>query len=238
MMKENKDMKENHVEKPRFIMKYKETKDVLVDTLQLYGMSRVQNNYRLIVALVGVCAIIMYVVYEHPFGGNPGANVLVVVKILVIWVLAFVLGEVLSRTLGKKLELVTSLGDATQMYSMKIDKMGQPLDVTVKFYEDTFVSSANHKSQGYRYEEVMKLVESPDTIGIAMHLEGGQKPFYGYPKEGLVDADIEELKSFLINKCPKVEKGFEFYAYQSDMEKYVKERRQKKEEKKAGKGRK
>lgn len=199
--------------KAQYTMNYIETKEVLEDTLKLYGVSRLSKNYRIIVSFAGVFVIGMYIYYGKPFGGNPTENVLLVMKMLLLWLAAYAAGEAFSRTIGKWLELTSAIGDAEQLYELKMNKNGKPLKVRVEFFEDHFTNHASNKSQEYRYADAIKLIESRDTIGIAVHLDDGKKPFFGFPKAGIEDADIEELKHFLEVKCPGVKRGFQKMTY-------------------------
>lgn len=199
--------------KAQYKLNYTETKEVLADVMKLYGVSRVSKNYRIIVAFVGAFVIGMYIYYGKPFGGNPTENILVIIKVLLLWIAAFVAGEAFARTLGKQIELLSLAGDIEQLYEMKINKNGKPLKVSVEFFEDHFTNYASNKSQDYRYADAIKLIESEDTIGIVIHLDNGKKPFFGFPKAGLIGADIEELKQFLESKCPGAKDGFRKVAY-------------------------
>ncbi|MGF0034216.1 YcxB family protein [Bariatricus sp. SGI.154] len=201
--------------KAQYTMNYIETKEVLADTLKLYGVSRLSKNYRIIVSFAGVFAIGMYIYYGKPFGGNPTENILIVMKMLLLWLAAYVVGEVFARTAGKWLELTSATGDAEQLYKLKMNKNGKPLKVRVEFFEDHFTNYASNKSQEYRYADAIKLIESKDTIGIVVHLDDGKKPFFGFPKAGLENADIEEFKRFLEDKCPGAKEGFQKMTYKA-----------------------
>lgn len=199
--------------KAQYKMNYTETKEVLTDALKLYGVSRVSKNYRIVISFAGVFIIGMYIYYGNPFGGSPTESVLFVMKALILWIVAFAAGEVFARTIGKWLELTAVMGDVDQLYEMKINNNGKPLKVRVEFLDEYFINYASNKSQDYRYVDVIKLIESKDTIGIVVHLDNGKKPYFGFPKAGLQDADVEELKGFLETKCPGAKKGFQKMSY-------------------------
>ena len=61
------------------------------------------------------------------------------------------------------------------------------------------------------YGNVDKIVESEEILGLVARGEDGRRRLFGFPKAGLVNADIEEFKKFLLQRCQGVKKGIEVF---------------------------
>ena len=78
----------------------------------------------------------------------------------------------------------------------------------IDFYEDRFESVTKIKARAFEYGQVLRLLESERGFGLVIKRDkdtlGSPRAMIGFPKEALVDADMEELKGFLLERCPEV----------------------------------
>ena len=74
----------------------------------------------------------------------------------------------------------------------------------INFYEDRFESVTKIKTRAFDYGRAIKLLESERAFGIVIKTDKNIRAVIGFPKEALVDADMEEFKNFLLERCPNV----------------------------------
>ena len=119
------------------------------------------------------------------------------------------IAEILARTVGRRIELLTCNGDGEDLYNRRIEKWKKPSSVKVNFCIDSWTSEVHGIKQKLYYKDVVRLIESEEIIAMIILVNSGGKKFFGFPKDGLQDGEIEEFKSFLLSKCTGVKKGIE-----------------------------
>lgn len=191
-----------------FKVKYSETEEVLQDVCRVNAAEKVAWNHRITVAAVGLVSI---VIIMQKLGGSAAA----LPKYLLIWALAFVVAEVLAKTVGLKSALSSADIEGTQAYKQRIQKWGRPLEVKVEFYDTYFTTWAKGlQKRKIEFTEALELIESKETIAIIARLENNpKKQLYAFPKAGLQGVSEEDFKKFIEEKCVNVKKGFRFYKY-------------------------
>lgn len=194
----------------KYKVKYKETMEFLTAYCKLYNLDRQRYTSTIVVAILGPLAL--WICYRGGFvgGGTMQETLLFYVKFIVAWAAAFGLGIVITKLIGKPMALNASLGDAEQVYKVKMKNrkdMG-PLEVTVEFLEEGFVIVSPGKRENHAYADVVRLIESPEAMGIVAYIKKGGKGLFCFPQKGLVDADPEDFRKFLLEHCPNVKKGF------------------------------
>jgi hypothetical protein len=193
--------------KVEYQFKYNETKEVLTEIMKLHGLSKIKMNFRIVTAVGGVFVFICMFLWSDFFNGGAGSAILGFFKFVAGWALAFVIAEVLSRTIGKKIELLASAGDAQTVYEKRLKIWKKPLNVKVDFYEDSCVSIVEKNKKVITYEKVQRILESEEIIAFIVEGEEFGKRFFGISKAGLVDAQMDDFREFLLRKCIGVQKG-------------------------------
>lgn len=192
----------------RYQVSYTETEEVVTQTCKIFHRSQKRTVYRIAVAVFGAMLLGFMLVYGDRGGGTPGGLLIFLLKYAVGWIIAFFVADILAQTLGKKIEEFSSLTDGEEMYEIRMRKRKAPPKVRMEFYDDHVANIVDGAKKEYLYSQVLKLVEMDTTIGIIMLRQDGTKGMFGFPKSGLVDADIEEFKAFLVEKCTRVKDGF------------------------------
>ena len=195
--------------KEKYQFHYVETQEVLTDFLKVNGMTKLSNNNRIVVAMGGVFVLVIMLYTGVVPEGNPAGVFMFGIKYLIGWALAFVIAEILARTVGRRIELITCNGDGEDLYSRRIEKWKKPSEVKVEFGKDSWTSKVHGIDQTLYYKDVIRIIESDEILAMIAQVATGGKKFFGFPKNGLQDGDIEEFKAFLLSKCTGVKKGIE-----------------------------
>ena len=199
-----------------FKVQYLETEDVIKDICRVNAVAKVAWNHRISVAMVGlVSGIIMILKLKMLTGLSPSGVAMKVGYFLLLWAAAFAIGEVLAKTVGVKSALSSADAEGFTVYKQRIDKWKKPLEVKVEFFDDYFTTWAKGlQVKKIQYNEIVNLFESEETIAILGRLGGSSKTrIYAFPKAGLEDASVDELRAFIEQKCPAVKNGFRMIAY-------------------------
>lgn len=204
--------------KKKYQVKYKETKDFIVNSCKLYNLENGAFLPRAVVAVGGVAVLFAMFVQKLP--QNSPSPALFALKFLAGWAVAFIVGQLIWETLGKKMTLLSALGMGDDLYGIRMDGKEEDREVCIEFCEDHFTYITEKKEEEHRYNEVLKLVETEDVIGMSMQAGDGRKILQLCPKKNVMDVetetekDIAELKTFLLEKCTGA-KGdkFVFYSY-------------------------
>ena len=201
-------------------VKYSETEEVLQDVCRVNAAEKVAWNHRITVAAVGLVSII--VIMQKLDGA-----VSKLPMYLLGWALAFVGAEILAKTLGMKSALSSADIEGTDAYKQRIQKWGRPLEVKVEFYDTYFTTWVKGlKMKKIEFDWVSKILESRHSIAIMAQTPGdSHKRIYSFPKDGLEDASIDELKAFLLEKCVNNKKGIKFVEYPDKKKKAIKEKK-------------
>ena len=200
-------------------VKYSETEEVLQDVCRVNAAEKVAWNHRITVAAVGLVSIV--VIMQKLDGA-----VTKLPMYLLIWALAFVGAEILAKTLGLKSALSSADIEGTDAYKQRIQKWGRPLEVKVEFYDTYFTTWVKGlKMKKIEFAWVSKILESNHSIAIMAQSPGdSHKRIYAFPKNGLEDASVDELKEFLLEKCVNNKKGIKFVEYPDKKKKAIKEK--------------
>ena len=200
-------------------VKYLETEEVLQDVCRVNAAEKVAWNHRITVAAVGLVSI---VIIMQKLGGSAAA----LPKYLLIWALAFVVAEVLAKTVGLKSALSSADIEGTQAYKQRIQKWGRPLEVKVEFYDTYFTTWVKGlKMKKIEFAWVSKILESHHSIAIMAQSPGDtHKRIYAFPKEGIDGASVDELKAFLVDSCTNMKKGIKYVEYPDKKNKAIKEK--------------
>ena len=61
------------------------------------------------------------------------------------------------------------------------------------------------KKRAFEYGQVLRLLETERGFGLVIRKDkdtmGSPRALIGFPKEALVEGDMEELKEFLLKRC-------------------------------------
>lgn len=197
--------------KAEYQFEYKETKDVITQSLQVHGLTKVSMNFRVSVATIGILVLAFILYYSNVLKGSAGSIFLFSIKFIIGWALAFVIGEILARTLGRNITLGNAIREGEISYEKRTKNTKEPVSVKMEFYDDSWVSTVNGNEKRIIYGNVDKIVESEEILGLVARGEDGRRRLFGFPKAGLVNADIEEFKKFLLQRCQGVKKGIEVF---------------------------
>lgn len=189
-------------------VKYSETEEVLIDVCRVNAAEKVAWNHRITVAAVGLVSII--VIMQKLEGAVEKLPMY-----LLLWAAAFVGAEILAKTLGLKSALTSADIEGKDAYKQRIRKWGKPLEVKVEFYDTYFTTWVKGlKMKKIEYAWVSRIIESNHSIAIMAQTPGEtHKKIYGFPKEGLEDASLDEFKAYLLEKCGNVKKGIKYISY-------------------------
>ena len=189
----------------KYSAKYEETKEALIAFCEIFHQEKCEMSVLIAVAFGGVVLLGLNIVGGN-LSGSSRVVFLFLVKYVSMWITAFFAGAILSKTLFRRMMMSTAFGDAQELYRLRIKKRSKPLVVRVDFYEDRIVNDTGTKQAEYSYSNVKKLLESDKAIGFLSDVGPGPKNFFGVPKDAFEDADIEEVKAFLVEKCTGVKK--------------------------------
>lgn len=194
--------------KPKYLVKYEETKETMVQTCELQLLDVNALNIRIGIGVLGA-AVLCIMIVQGNFLDLPFMDqLLFLVKFCAGWLGVFVVGEIFANTIGKKLQRTSAYGHADELYEERSSKRKGTLVVEMQFYDDKFVNDTKTKKAPFGYDKVIKLLESEDAIGIVIRSDYGPAGIFGFPKNSVEDGKLEELKAFLLEKCVRVKKGF------------------------------
>lgn len=193
--------------KANFKVEYTETKEMVLNTCRLYSVEKLGETYRMFTACGGVIILGIMLAYMNPADKTPMGIAILLGKFAVAMALAFVIGEILSRTIGRQMEITAAEGEGEEMYERRVRKWGKEPQVMVAFYEDHFETRIGKQQLKYMYDVIRKFMESEDLIGFKIAMKGGGKTLFAFPKDALWDNKTpEELFAFLMERCPKAKK--------------------------------
>lgn len=196
--------------KYKYRVSYEETRDALEEICGLYNADSSDITMKVVCVIVGVILLAFNCIYGNPGGGTTEGFLLFLVKFLVIWALLSFVAILINHTLWRKVVDTTSVGDAESSYYRRKAKNNGVLKSQIEFYDNCFRSITEIKKRDFSYDNVVKLVETKKAFGIVIRQRldelGTRSAVIGFPKSALEDADIEELKAYLLEKCPKVKK--------------------------------
>ena len=187
---------------------YKETVETPEAVCELYDVDNSELTMKAIALGAGILVLVMMFIYGDPGGGTVPGLLFFLVKYLIAWAALGALALLINRTVWRKAVQATAVGDAEEMYRYRKAKNGEAVVSQIDFYEDRFESVTKIKARAFEYGQVLRLLESERGLGLVIKRDkdtlGSPRAMIGFPKEALVDADMEELKGFLLERCPEV----------------------------------
>ena len=185
---------------PKYKVKYEETKEALIAFCEIFHQDKCEMTCLVGVGIFGFLVLIMTIV-----SGTP-ANLLFYVKFFSVWIAFFFGADILARTLLKRMMFSSAVGDAEELYRVRIAKRPEPLKVSVEFYDDKIVNDTGSKQTVFYYAKVKKLLESEKAIGFLVKDGPGPKIFFGVPNDAFEEGQLDDVKAFLLEKCTNVKK--------------------------------
>lgn len=191
---------------PKFKAKYEETKQVLVDLCEIFHQDKCEMSVIIAVVLGGIALLVIELLYADPGGGSATGLLWFLVKYMCKWAIVFFIADIVARIFFRRLMNSMAVGDAEELYRIRIRKRDKPLVVKVEFYEDRIVNDTGTKQAIFMYSKVKKIMESDKAIGFLAKNGPGPKDFFGVPKSAIADGELEELKAYLVERCDQVKK--------------------------------
>lgn len=188
----------------KYRVKYKESIETLEPVCELFDADNSEITMRFVCAALGVLALVFIFMYGNPGGGTVSGLLIFFVKFFAGWAALSIAAMIINKTVWRRVAIrATAAGDAEQMYLRRKEKDGKNITSQLDFYEDRFESVTKIKIRAFEYERVTKLLESDRAFGIVIKTDRNIRAVIGFPKGALIDADIEDLKGFLLKRCPK-----------------------------------
>lgn len=191
---------------PEFSFKYEEDKQVLIDLCEIFHQEKCEMSTLIAVALGGAALLVIELLYANPGGGTASGLAFFLVKYLCLWAAVFFAADIVARTFFHRLMIDTAIGDAEELYKVRILKREKPMVVKVQFFEDKIVNDTGSKQAVFLCSNVRKILETDKAIGFLVKNGPGPKNFFGVPKRSIGEDKEQELKTFLLEKCPQIKK--------------------------------
>ena len=186
----------------RYCVKYKESQNTLQKICKLFRMDESDITLKFVVFFLGI--LIFYFVMKF---GNPGNDMTkFVVRYIIWWIAAFVVGITFNRTIWRKALNATAIGDAEDQFLRRNKLNGWNwYRLSWIFIDDHFDSVMEMKTRSFQYANVVKLLESEDAFAVVVKTEpdskGSPRAMCGFPKDALEQGSINELRAFLLERC-------------------------------------
>ena len=189
-------------------VKYKETVENLEAVCELYDVDNSELTMKVVAVGAGILVMILIFIYGDPGGGTLTGLLLFLAKYLITWAVLSAAAMFFNRTVWRKAVRATAAGDAQEMYRYRKAKNGDEVVSQIDFYEDRFESVTKIKERAFGYDQVLRLLETERGFGLVIKRDrdtvGSPRAMIGFPKEALVEAEMEELKGFLLERCQGV----------------------------------
>lgn len=189
-----------------FRVSYEETEDNLTDVCELFNADNSDLMMKFVSIVLGIIVFIFIMIYGNPGGGTTKGLVFFVIKYIVIWAVVTILMLIINRTLWRKVIKTTSIGDAELLLANR-KKSGKGVKSEIEFCEDHFVSVMEIKRREFPYNQVVRLVETKKAFGMVIKQNGSffqsTRAMVGFPKESLVDGNLDEFRQYMLKKCQK-----------------------------------
>ena len=185
-------------------VKYEETKKTLEPICALFDVDNSEITMKFVAAALGAVVLVFMFIYGNPGGGTVQGILLFLIKFLAAWAALAVAAIIINKTVWRKAVLATAAGDAEELSKYRREKDGKNITSQIDFYEDRVESVTKIKTRAFEYGRVIKLLESEQAFGIVIKTDKNIRAVIGFPKDALLEADIEEFKSFLLGRCPQV----------------------------------
>lgn len=192
----------------KYRVTYKETIKTLETVCELFDIDNSDITIKFVIGAAGIVVLVMMFIYGEPGGGTMPGLALFFLKYLAAWAALGITALIINRTAWRKAVQATAAGDAEEMYKLRKTKEGTNITGQIDFYEEHFESVTKVKTRAFEYAQVVKLLETERGFGLVVKkdkdVRGSVRVMIGFPKEALLEGDIEELKKFLLERCPGV----------------------------------
>ncbi len=191
----------------KYKVKYVESEKTIADLFKIHKIREMNLSVR----VFPVCLLILglYVSWRAGYAtGKQGSLITFWIGFCVVAVLMFALGELYKRVFGTSGTIALAEQKAKEVYE-KRRKLGE-IPVEFRFYEEYLESCSKMENVKAYYVNVRSMFETEDMIAFTVLTENNQKQLYGIPKDAMerCNVDLEEMKSWLLEKCTSVKKGF------------------------------
>lgn len=191
---------------PKYQAKYEENRDVLQYLLEIFHQQKNEMMVLIAVALGGAFFLVINILYANPGGGTTSGFIWFLVKYICLWAAVFFAADILARTFFRKLMKSMALGDADELYRVRIKRREKPLVVSVEFYDDKIINDTGSQQAVYLYSKIHNIMETDQAIGFLAKNGFGPKNFFGVPKSAIKADELDALKAFLLERCDRVRK--------------------------------
>lgn len=196
-----------------FRVKYRESEDALRDIYKLFNYDNSDLTFKFCLTVLGPIVFIFMCVYGGYLNNSPGEVALFVLKYIVVWAIVFVIAMIINRTLWHKVLSVTAYGNAEEEYQYRMSQNGKEILTEIYFSEDGFYTknSLDSNQRDYTYDRIIKILECEDSFALVLkspaYRFGGPRKLIGFPKNALVEGNMDIMKTFLLEHCPNVKHG-------------------------------
>ncbi len=188
----------------RYRVRYEETQKTLEPVCELFDVDNSEITMRFVAAGLGIFVLVFMFIYGDPGGGTLPGILFFLIKYVAAWAALAVAAIIINKTVWRKAVRATAVGDAEEISKYRREKDGKKITSQIDFYEDHFESVTKIKTREFDYGRAIKLLESERAFGIVIKTDKNIRAVIGFPKEALIEGDLEELKNFLLEKCPNV----------------------------------
>ncbi len=191
----------------KYKVEYVESEKTIADMFKIHKI----RELNLSVKVLPVCLLIigLYVSWRAGYATGKQGNIIIFwIGFCLVSLLMFGLGELYKRYFGTSGSIALADQKAKEIYA-KRKKLGE-VRVEFRFYEDYLESRSKMNNVKAYYVNVPSMFESKDMIAFTVLTENNQKQLYGIPKDaiGRCNIDLEEMKSWMEEKCSSARKGF------------------------------
>lgn len=183
--------------------------ETLETVCELYDVDSSDLTMKFIAGGMGILVLVFIFIYGEPGGGTAPGLLFFLAKYLLGWAALSAAAMLINRTVWRKAVRATAAGDAQEMYRHRRAKNGETIVAQIDFYEERFESVTKIKKKAFEYGQVVRLLETERGLGLVIKKDkdtvGSPRAMIGFPKEALLDAGIEELKRFLLDRCPQLD---------------------------------
>lgn len=190
----------------RFKLKYTEDKKELIAFCEIFHQQKGEMNVLITIGIIGAALLFIFLFYSDPGNGTTKGLLLFLVKYISLWICAFFVGDIFARTLMRSMMMTKAVGDGEELYRVRVKRRKEPLVVTVEFFDEKIVNDTGTQQAIYLYSKVRKIMESEKAIGFLVANGPGPKNYFAVPKYVMKEREVEELKTFLLEKCENVKK--------------------------------
>lgn len=184
-----------------FEIEYEETPEILADMHHLYLTKQSAYAYKMTL-LIGGFFILFISTLAQGLEFTSSAGIAYMAKYCVVWVLLFVAGHYVDRTVFAKINLKSAQEKGQRDYEKREKAFRGDMKVKARGGSGEKFSVTSHgETMEYSYNRVTKIFESPKIFAILVNIEHGNSQLVCFPKLALADMTEEEFRQFFIQKC-------------------------------------